>query len=152
MSSFSQEDKKQILVKSFVQDLFNPDISQEHIVSNYLMELKDEKRFSNSVEDRKYNQLNHIKEIRDRKEDENNWLMPNKNNGNPKNHVASYSKFQQLDTIAWAGQLSKKIKNEMFVLLDEDKTCILQYFLLKKDRIKSYTLFVKSGEALFFEY
>ena len=110
---YSQEES---LIHSFINDLFDVNVLEEEIVSNYLVELKNEKRFTISLEERNKNRLNHIITIRQRKTDQPNWLTPSRSNCDIKNTVASYKDFKHLDTISWAGKITKRVE-KMYVLI-----------------------------------
>lgn len=147
--------KEEVLIKSFVTDLFNSNISEEDIVKKYLVDLKYEKKYSISLHERKGNQLKHIKGIREnmlKNNIESGWLIPDKANGSLDNVVANYMDYKHLDKYGWSHKQKKRITRNMYVLLDSKKETILEYFLLKKGKIKSYTILIKSGDASFFVY
>lgn len=57
-------EKEEILIKHFVRDLFDINIPEHTGVSKYFVELKNEKKFSISLDERKEIRLGHIKQIR----------------------------------------------------------------------------------------
>jgi len=124
-------------------------------VSNYLIELKNEKKFSISLDERKEIRLGHIKQIRlemQKNETDSKWLIPPKTNANPKNIVAKYNDFKHLDKFKFYERKVESITKNMYVLLDRDKNKILQYFFVEDGKIKYFTLFVKSEDGSFFGY
>lgn len=145
--------KEEDIIKNFVTDLFDTSISEETIVKNYLVELKYDENFTISLQERNDQQLLYLKAIRIQMlEEESNpsWLIPDKINANPKNVVAKYLDYSHLDEFRFHERKAKPITENIYVLLDQDKKKILQYFFIEEGRIKYFTLFVKSEEASFF--
>lgn len=67
-------------------------------------------------------------------------------------YVASYKPYQYLDKDKFFSAVDESFKNEIYVLLNDDKSEILQYFQIKNRKIRSFSLFVKPGQAYFFCY
>ena len=97
--------------------------------------------------------VGHIKQTRKDINKNNGWLIPNYKVANLKHrYIASYKSYQYLDKDKFFNTVDDDFKNEIYVLLNADKSEILQYFQIKDKRIRSFSLFVKPGQAYFFCY
>ncbi len=148
--SFSQQDSNEILITNFLNDLFDETVSPEKVVKTYLM-------FSTTKNERGISgfdiAIKHIKRTRKEQNKEQGWLMPNYKIASLKERlIVPYQKYQNLDKDKFFNAFEDEFKNDIYVLLNDDKNEILEYFQVKDQKIKSFSLFVKPGQAMFFVY
>jgi hypothetical protein len=147
--AFCQNLEREKIVAHFIADLFNNDIPSAKIVENYI-EIKPDKTNAFTLAERKKMAEGIIDETR--KGTFSPWFYPDysiKTINNPK--VLPYKILENKSYLIING--IKKIKKNVFVLTDAKEEKILQYFLFNKNKIVSFSLFVKEGnEASFFSY
>lgn len=150
--SCQEETKEEKMIKQFVTDLFDDEIESKKVVDNYL-EIKLDNKNRLSIAERKKMAIGIIEKARNGESEELGWLVPNYKIKNIKNSkVYPYQDYEDLSPFEISGIESHK--ENIYVLLDSKKENILQYFFLNenKDKIISFSLFIKSDVAWFFGY
>lgn len=152
LNFFKFQEKKEVkLIKEFIVLINDKKINTKVIVDNYL-QIKKDSTNTISIEDRKYAVENWINQIR-YQETEANSLIPKYHLSQVRNfYIFPFSDFEKLSLFNFSGL--NTLRNDAFVLLDDKKEKILQYFLLNKehDKIISFNLLTKSDIAWFVEY
>lgn len=137
------QEKEMELIGSFLTSLFDEEITPSKIVDNYMPYSKNSHSYSAVI--------SHIEEIRNGRDLDRGWLMPNYKIERLSNfNIGRYLEYAELDVIKPI--LSELDKKQTFVLLDSERKEILQYFLFENGKIKSFTLFGKGNEFWFFGY
>ena len=145
-----KNERQEKMIEKFVIDLFDNTTPAKHVVTNYL-EIKKDNKNKLSLTERIEGAVAIIEESRSGKINKGTWLIPNyeiKKISKPK--VYPYKQYEYLNEFKF--NLADKLKDNMFVLLNDDKNKILQYFLLNETNTKilSFTLFIKAGSAASF--
>ena len=131
------------LINNFLMSLFNEEIPPSKIVDKYMSYEKNSKSYLAVI--------SHIEEIRQGRDLDRGWLMPNHRIATLVSYnIGSYKDYSEHDKIK--PKLTEKDKNHVYVLFDSSNEEILQYFLLENGKIKSFTLFGKGSEYWFFGY
>ena len=151
--SFScQENSEKLLIRNFIQDLFDPTVNPEQVVERYIY-IPDEKKSNDSNQDKKDLAIKIIKDARIG-QNGSDWFVPNQKIKNLKElNILSFIEAEHLNKLNFNG-LRSDHKSQMYVLVDDDEKEILEYFMLSDDKsqIKYFNLFVKGDSASFFEF
>jgi hypothetical protein len=146
------KDRKK-MIEDFVIDLFDDTVSEKQVVTNYL-EISENTNNKISLSERRDGALGIINASRSGEIDKGAWLVPNyeiKKISKPK--VYPFVQYRHLNIFKF--NVADELTDHMFVLLDDDKDNILQYFLLNKTNTKilSFSLLVKEeSTASFFVF
>lgn len=139
-----QTNAQEVLIKNFVIDLFDDDVAPKTVVDTYL-EVKKDSTYSKRIK----GAVLFIEETRKpvSAEIRGKWIIPNyaiKKIKKPK--IYPYKEYKHLSLIKL--KKTDTFIGRMYVLLDEDKKEILQYFLLNESKTKiiSFCLFIKDGD------
>lgn len=146
-----QENKEKEIIKKFILNVYDNKKDTKDIV-DFFLEIKDDRNIKLSLEQRKLGAENIIKNIRS-KTIENNALTPKYLLDSILNfNIFPYEDFKHIDKYNING--IETVKENVYILLDDKKENILQYFLFNKKHTKiiSFSLFVKSDLAWFFKY
>ncbi|MFI8605389.1 hypothetical protein ACIGCP_13055 [Cellulophaga baltica] len=148
--SFSQKDTEEQVIGNFLLDLYDKNISAEKVVDKYL--IFSVQKNPGGVIGRDV-AIQHILNIRLNKKITQNWLMPTNNISNLKiENIVDYKSHEILDKQLFFTYSNDSLKKDIYILLNEEKNEILQYFLIKDNKIRAFSLFVKTNDASFFTY
>jgi len=136
------------IIHAFLSELYDNTISPNEIVKKHL----EYSLIKNDGGVIGYDlAIKHIIWIRSDTNHDNGWLLPkHKVAGLKVKHVVPFKGHEHLNKLSFI--YDKLDKKRMYVLLNEEKNEILQYFLLRNNKIMAFTLFVKPGQAYFFSY
>lgn len=147
--TMSSKSKDKDLIHSFLTNLLDESISSSEIVNDF-MYIGSKSKDSLDILTEGYEKLIEMarSDLGSKSED---WSLIN-----PKIrelnewHIFEYSKYRELDEVNL--NFSEKEINNTYVLLDENKKEILQYFWIKNGKINSFSLFIQGHSAWFFVY
>jgi len=147
----AQKNSEIKLIKSFINDIYNCDLDSKEIVDKYL-EIIDDKENSISLKDRKVTAEKIIEKIRDVNTEKNKLIPKISLDSIKKFNIYPFKDYENLNEYKFSG--INLLRKDSFVLLNDKKDRILQYFLLNNEHSKviSFSLFVKSDIAWFFSY
>ncbi|WP_299015139.1 hypothetical protein [uncultured Polaribacter sp.] len=146
-----QRNKEAVLIKEFIIKLNDSKVSSKSILDNFI-QIEEDKDNSLSLSDRKSSIIEIIEKIRDPKI-QGNSLFPKYALDSIKNfNIYPLKEYENLSKYKFSGM--NILREDAFILLDDKKKNILQYFLLNKEhnKIISFSLFVKTDVAWFLEY
>lgn len=147
----AQENTQRELIKDFIIQIKNNKIDAKKIVDTYL-QIKTDKENTLSLKDRKQGVVSIIEKMRTENREGNPLIPIYSIDSIKKYNIYPFKEFENLNKYKFSG--IKKLRNNAFVLLNDKRDKILQYFLLNREhnKIVSFSLFVKTDLAWFFEY
>ncbi len=146
----SQQLPENNIVSRFVVDQFDTKLDAKKVVESYI-ELESSGRNLLPLDKRFETAKNILIEARNGKGSKGTWIIPDYSIRKiEKPVILPYSKSKHLSKLCI--DINKNFEKNVFVLLNEDKNEILQYFLLNNDhnKILSFSLLVKAKDSAWF--